>query len=115
MRATVVNYRIDDFYIPEEVLPKNVNHMFNCSICDRKIPRDNLHCYKCRQEYNISRDGVFKDSLPSYSKDKAMDRYRVLREDKSFPNYCSLCSRNRVKTNGGMCVRCIKFITQEEE
>ena len=111
----MVIYNINAFYIPEEVKPKNANYNFRCSICDRKIPRDNPYCYKCRQEYQISQDGVFKNSIPTHEKARLDKEYADYTEDKKFPNKCRLCRKNKVKVNDGVCTRCLNFILSEEE
>lgn len=114
-RKSIKTTSWDTFHIPDEAMPKNIKNKYKCSICDRKIPRDNLYCYKCRKEYSISREGVFKYNIPSHEKARLEDKHNVYTEDKSFPIRCTLCRRNRVRRDGGICSRCLKYIGVLEE
>jgi hypothetical protein len=116
-RRSIKTTSWNTFHIPDEALPKNIDNKYRCSICDKKIPRDNNFCYACRKEYSISREGIFKYNIPKYEKERQQSIADVYNEDKSFPNKCILCRKRRVKRNDGMCVRCLKFmgIIEEEE
>ena len=105
----------DTFHIPDEAMPKNIKNNYRCNICDKRIPKNNLYCYGCRKEYSISRDGVFKYSIKKYEDERLFEKDKIYREDKSFKIRCTLCRRNRVKVDGGICVRCLKYIGVLEE
>jgi len=115
VRRSIKTTSWESFNIPDEALPKNLNHKYRCSICDKKIPRDNQFCYKCRQEYSISREGIFKYNIPKYEQERIDKAHELYTEDKSFPIRCTLCRKNRVRRDGGICVRCLKFIGVIEE
>ena len=86
-----------------------------CTICDRKIPRDNPFCYKCRKEYSISREGIFKYNIPKFENERLESKQKIYQEDKSFPIRCTLCRKNRVRKDGGVCFRCLKYIFRKME
>ena len=115
VRRSIKTTSWDTFHIPDEAMPKNVKNKYKCNICDRKIPRDTMYCYKCRKEYSISREGVFKYNVPSHEKARQEEVQRVYTEDKSYPIRCTLCRKNRVRRDGGICVRCLKLIGVLEE
>ena len=71
--------------------------------------------YKCRKEYSISREGVFKYNVPSHEKARRINNAMSYYEDKSFPIRCAMCAKNRVRREGANCVRCLKFIGVIEE
>lgn len=66
----MVTYDMNEFHIPDENKPKNLYFAYNCGICDKKIPKNNLYCYACRKEYQISSDGIFKYNIQSFEKKK---------------------------------------------
>ena len=115
VRRSIKTTSWDTFHIPDEAKPKNLKNKYRCNICDKRIPRDNLYCYQCRKEYSISREGVFKYNVPSHEKARQEEVQRVYTEDKSYPIRCTLCRKNRVRRDGGICVRCLKFIGVLEE
>ena len=105
----------DNLHVPQESLPKNLDFKYRCSICDKKIPKSNNFCYQCRQEYSVNHDGVFKYNISKYENERLEEKNKLYREDKSFPIRCTLCRKNRVRRDGGICVRCLKFIGVIEE
>jgi|TARA_R100001443_G_C3292785_1_gene163274 hypothetical protein len=111
----MVTYDMNDFHIPDESKPKNIYFAFNCGICDKKIPKDNGYCYACRKEYQISREGIFKYNIQSHEKERRIHNAMIIAEDKSFPAYCQVCFKRKVKTGGGTCYVCLRFIMGEEE
>ena len=111
----MVTYDMNDFHIPDENKPKNIYFAFNCGICDKKIPKDNGYCYACRKEYQISREGIFKYNIQSHEKERRIHNAMIIAEDKSFPAYCQVCFKRKVKTGGGTCYVCLRFIMGEEE
>jgi len=115
VRRSIKTSSWDNLHVPEESLPKNINHKYRCTICDRKIPRDNPFCYKCRKEYSISREGIFKYNIPKFENERLESKEKIYQEDKSFPIRCTLCRKNRVRKDGGVCFRCLKYILEEEE
>mgnify|MGYP001192571859 FL=1 len=115
VRRSIKTSSWDNIHIPKESLPKNIEHKYRCGICDRKIPRDNQFCYKCRKEYSISREGIFKYNIPKFEKERQQKVQEIYEEDKSYPIRCAMCAKNRVRREGANCVRCLKFIGVIEE
>ena len=115
VRRSIKTSSWDNIHVPKERLPKNIEHKYRCGICDRKIPRDNQFCYKCRKEYSISREGIFKYNIPKFEKERQQKVQEIYEEDKSYPIRCAMCAKNRVRREGANCVRCLKFIGVIEE
>ena len=115
VRRSIKTTSWNTFHIPDEAMPKDIDNKYRCNICDKKIPKDNMYCYKCRKEYSISREGVFKYNVPSHEKDRRIDNAMSYYEDESFPIRCAMCAKNRVRREGANCVRCLRFIGVIEE
>ena len=111
----MVTYDMNEFHIPDENKPKNLYFAYNCGICDKKIPKNNLYCYACRKEYQIPSDGIFKYNIQSFEKERRIHNAMIHAEDKSFPVFCRVCCKRKVKTDGGTCYVCLRFIMGEEE
>ena len=114
-KSNIPTFRWDNIHVPSESLPKNLDFKYRCTICDKKIPKANKFCYKCRQEYQVNHDGIFKYNIDRYERERLAEKDKILREDKAYPIRCTLCRKNRVRRDGGICVRCLKFIGVLEE
>ena len=114
-KSNIPTFRWDNIHVPSESLPKNLDFKYRCNICDKKIPKNNNFCYQCRQEYQVNQDGIFKYNIDRYERERLAEKDKILREDKAYPIRCTLCRKNRVRRDGGICVRCHKFIGVIEE
>lgn len=114
-KSNIPTFRWDNIHVPSESLPKNLDFKYRCNICDKKIPKNNNFCYQCRQEYQVNQDGIFKYNIDRYERERLAEKDKILREDKAYPIRCTLCRKNRVRRDGGICVRCLKFIGVIEE
>ena len=114
-KSNIPTFRWDNIHVPSESLPKNLDFKYRCNICDKKIPKNNNFCYQCRQEYQVNQDGIFKYNIDRYERERLAEKDKILREDKAYPIRCTLCRKNRVRRDGGICVTCLKFIGVIEE